>query len=207
MSSRDLWGSSLITQTSATTSLTSYSGGSAEIDLRAEFDDFIFGTDGGTPHGHWHIIRHMRRDSSGVGVKCSCVDTLTNEAPPDCPYCLGERFLWDETWYAGYSAMVGSEGGLANRHRPIPAGQVRVDYRVFYFRYDTPLQHGDKIIEVLLDEDGKIVLDSDSQYTRTVIYLPETLSDMRSDNGRREYWTIYCKESEAIRPDAFIEAP
>ena len=48
--------------------------GSAEIDLRAEFDNLIFGGGGSIPHGRDFLLRKVRRDSDKKPIKCTCVD-------------------------------------------------------------------------------------------------------------------------------------
>ena len=201
MTRNHLWGTSAYAQLGTLPGTIPASTSQGEIDLRQWFDDIIFGANGNVQHGHWHIIRHMRRNSDGSMIPCSCKNELTGEGSPSCPYCLGEGYLWDEQWYMGRSAMVGPEGGLANRDRFVPAGIVRVDYKVFYFRYDTPIKQGDKVVEVLLDTEGKIVV----PYKRTAIYKPQVIDAKRSDNGRIEFFQVYCREDDALRPDEFTD--
>ena len=175
------------------------SSGTPEIDLRAEYDTLIYGDDGEIAHGHLLVIRHMRRDAQGKKIDCTCKQKFTGEAEPDCPYCLGEAYLWDEKWYVGRSQYLGSDGGLGNRYRFTPPGEIRTDTKVFFLRYDTPIRYGDKIIEMLLDEEGDPVV----PYVRESIYKPQTINRLRSDHGRTEFITVYCLEKDAIRPDEF----
>ena len=180
--------------------LSSRSGtGRTEIDLRGEFDDLIYGGSDSMAHGRKFLLRRMRRDDDNKLLKCACVSFLTNE--PDtsesCPYCLGEGYYWDENWIIGYAQYIGADGGNANRVRGLSAGTVRVDYRIFYFRYDTEISYRDKIIELKLDTEGDPVV----PYIRESIYKPSTINRLRSDNGRVEYITVYCREEDAIRID------
>ena len=191
------------TLSTTTTSSVVFTASSSEIDLRQWFDNLIYGTSGGTAHGHWLLIRHMRHSSNGAKIACSCLNALTNEASPTCPYCYAEGYLWDERWYLGYSAPVGPQGGLANKDRFPPPGVIKADYKAFYFRYDTAIKYGDKIVEVLLDMEGRIVV----PYIRTNIHKPQTIAEYRSDNGRIEYFGIYCREEDALRPDVFEGVP
>ena len=46
-----------------------------------------------------------------------------------------------------------------------------------------------------LDSAGKLSL----PYTRKYIFRPETIMDMRSDDGRIEFLTIYVNELNGIR--------
>lgn len=176
---------------------TSFSDGSrSEIDLRERFDDLIYGSNGGIPHGHLVLIRKMRRDSDGERIECSCKEgDNVSEPSYSCSYCLGEGFLWDEEWRICYSMQTSSESGFVRKYQHVAPGHVRVDYTIFFFDYRTEIRYHDKIIEVLLDKDGQPVL----PYIRSTIYRPETILNFRSDNGRTEYLSVYCRESDAIR--------
>lgn len=183
------------------TSPTSYTPntGSSEIDLRAEFDGFVFGDGGEMPHGRKYLLRKMRKDSSGSRIECACRDSLTHEPDTErsCPFCLGEGYLWNETWITGRDMYVGADGGNANRFRRFTPGDVRADHRIFYFRYDTDISYYDRIIDIKLDMDGEPVV----PYERESIYRPQTIKRYRSDNGRTEYIAVYCREEDAIRED------
>ena len=170
---------------------------SSEIDLRSNFDKLLFGP--GVKHSHLVFIRKARIDNDENKVPCNCVDKLTKEAAPErnCSYCLGEGFLWDEIAHKTYSTLVGVEGGKASRTRRITAGELRTDYKLFYFKYDTKVSYKDKIVEVRLDEEGKVSI----PYRRESIYSIETIQEYRSDNGRIEYIAVYCREEKSIRGD------
>lgn len=170
---------------------------SGEIDLRQAFDVLIYGGNGKIPHGMKIIIRNMRRDSQYRPIVCACNSSMSKEASVSCQYCLGEGYLWDEVWADAYAVYEGSDGGLVRRNMYLTPGQVRVDYRTFYIRYDTPIRYGDKVIEVLLDEEGRVVV----PYIRKGIYKPETIQQNRSDHGRIEFISVRCREMDAIRND------
>lgn len=167
-----------------------------EIDLRQEFETFIFGGNGKIPHGHPFLIRRMRRDSEGTPIPCTCkADQLVVEASPGCPYCDGEGYLWDEDWTVGYSSHSGSLSGLSRREIWYRPGSISANYKIFYLLWNSDIKHEDKIVEVLLDEEGKPVV----PYVRTLIYKPQTIHQMRSDRGRLEFFTVHCREEDAIR--------
>jgi len=168
-----------------------------EPDLRKELDELFFGFESGIRHGHLVVLRLLRRDSSGQPLPCSCLDSFTREADPDCSYCFGERYLSDEGWHWTYSTYNGSDTGLGGRVIYMPPGALRADFKVFYFRYDTAIQYEDKIVEMKLDEEGAVVV----PYIRESIYRPQTIQKYRSDNGRIEYIAVYCREESAIRSD------
>ncbi len=176
--------------------------GSGEIDLRSELDEFFFGYNSGVRHGNFVLIRRMRRDSTGKKIACSCLHPITREADPDCSFCSSgsgdaEGYLWSETWAWSFSTYGGGDGGLINRIINMPPGQLRVDFKVFYFRYDVDIRYGDKIVEVRLDEEGNITL----PFTRETIYSPQTIERKRSDNSRIEFYTVHCREDQALRLD------
>jgi hypothetical protein len=174
-----------------------------EIDLRGEFDKLIYGPegDGAGRHSYPAIIRRMRRDSDGYPTRCTCLEASgNNQGNPGCSYCLGEGYLWDEEWVLTYSMFVGPDGGMANKYVRMPSGNVRTDYILFYLRYDKDIRPNDKIVVVRLDEDGAVELSSvTNSFIRESIYKPETIVKYRSDNGRIEYFGVYCREEDAIR--------
>lgn len=184
---------------SASTSIRGWtSANRSEIDLRAEFDTLIYGDGNNIPHGHLIVIRNMRRDSTGRPIKCNCFEVAnTTEPDPDCSYCLGEGYLWDETWAIAYSMYIDSGSTAAKKYVHMVPGLERTDYKVFFLRYDTNIKYEDKIVEMSLDEEGQPVL----PYVRETIYKPHTIKRMRSDYGRVEYLAIYCREEDAWRSD------
>lgn len=166
-----------------------------ELDLRAEFDLLLYGDADHVSHGFPIVIRHMRRDAENKREPCTCLDEFSKDSDPDCSYCYGAGYLFDEQWHLTYRQYIGADGGLANRGVWTPPGEVRVDYTVFYFRYDVGLKYGDEIVEMKLDEEGEVVV----PYVRTNIYRPRTIDYLRSDGGRIEYCAVYCREEDALR--------
>jgi hypothetical protein len=168
-----------------------------EIDLRKEFDELVFGANGHIPHNHICLVREARLNNEGKVIRCKCTSAITHEPDPEskCRHCLGEGFIWNERIARCYSSMVGADGGKGNRTKRMVPGEVRTDYKVFYFRYDEKLSYKDKIIELSLDLEGKLVI----PYKRESIYKIETIQKYRSDNGRVEYIAVYCREESSIR--------
>ena len=121
----------------------------------------------------------------------------TVEPDPSCQYCLGEGYLWDESWLECYSMHINADSGLARKYLHMAPGLERTDYVVFFFRYDTTIKYEDKIVEIKLDNEGEIVL----PYIREAIYKPNTIKKMRSDYGRVEYLAVYCQEQDAWKTD------
>lgn len=170
---------------------------SKEIDLRENFDNLVFGKDGGTPHNHLVLLRKRKLDSNNNFIKCTCVNSLSKEANSEsnCQFCLGEGYIWKETFYRCYSVLMGADGGKANRTKRIKGGSIRTDFKIFYFKFDTKISYKDKIIELRLDNEGNVSV----PYQRDAIYKPETIQEYRSDNGRLEYIAVYAREESSIR--------
>lgn len=172
--------------------------GRAEVDLRAEFDTLIFGDKDHIKHGHPILIRNMRRDSDGYPTKCVCVGVEhTTEPDPSCSYCLGEGYLWDESWDFAYSLHLNADSGMARKWMHVIPGLQRTDYLVFFLRFDSNIKYEDKIVEVKLDIEGEPII----PYIRRAIYRPSTIPEMRSDYGRIEFIPVFCKEEDAILTD------
>lgn len=175
-----------------------FKNNACEIDLRKEFDDIVFGVGGCRPHNHLVLIRVARKDPvTNQLIKCDCVSALTDEADTEkeCHRCLGEKYIWDERFSRCYSTLLGADGGKANRTKRIAPGELRTDYKLFYFRYDEKISYFDKIIELKLDIEGNVSL----PYKRLNIYRPETIQEYRADYGRVEYLAVYCREEDSIR--------
>ena len=168
-----------------------------EVDLRDNFDSLVFGKGGGLAHNHLVLIRRPKRDSEKKLIKCGCVSQITDEAHPTCTVCLGERYVWEEKLHRCYSTYVGADGGKANRTRRLGLGEIRTDFKIFYFKFNTVFSYKDKIIEIGLDNEGAPSV----PYIRETIYRPETIQKYRGDNGRVEYIAIYCREESSIRQD------
>lgn len=170
----------------------------SEIDLRNEFDVLVYGDSQHIPHGHLVVVRNMRRDPDGYATKCVCLEVQQTVGPdPDCSYCLGEGYLWDENWGVTYSMHLNADSGLARKYMHMAPGLERTDYVVFFFRYDTNVNYEDKIVEMKLDLEGAPVL----PYIRDAIYKPHTIKRLRADYGRVEYIGVFCREDDAWRSD------
>lgn len=173
------------------------SAGKKEIDLRSNFQGIIFGDGTTLPHGKKVLLRVFRLDENNKRIACTCLDKTTLEPTEGCSFCSGEGYFWDEVWKEAFTSYVGADGGLANRTRMLKPGEIRVDYKVFYFQHLETIKYCDKIIEVRLDSEGKPIV----PYVIESIYKPETISENRSDYGRIEFISVYCKEQDAIRND------
>lgn len=167
-----------------------------ELNLRSEFETLIFGGGGEIPHKKRVLIRRFRLENDSK-IKCSCLTDISKEPAQECQFCLGEGYFWDEEFADCYSHYLGADSGQGNRKRNIVPGIIRVDYKIFYFRFDKNLKYTDKIVELKLDIEGQPVV----PYIREAIYNPQTIVENRSDYGKLEYYSVYCREQDAIRRD------
>lgn len=174
-----------------------YPSGAIELDLRSELEQTFSGSSGEIAKQQKFILRQAKRDADNEVIACVCRDSLTHEPDPEhsCPYCLGEGFYWNETIIKGYCMYTGAKAGFSNKRVQMAPGLVSAYDKVFYFRYTEVITYDDKIIELKLDSDGNPIV----PYKRKLIFRPETIMEMRSDNGRLEYLAIYVNENNGIR--------
>lgn len=171
--------------------------GRTEIDLRQELTRMFHGGPFEIPKGHPMILRRMRRDANGSLILAPSVDSLTNEPDLDTydPFSQGERYLWDEEFVIGRRVVGKStSAGLANKTKFLDAGELNIWTVIFYLEEHHNPTYYDRIIEIALDNDGKAI----KPYRRRRIYRPQTVIDFRSDNGRVEFWGLFCSEKDAV---------
>lgn len=136
------------------------------------------------------VLRKMRRDGNGQGTPCPCIDPVTKEPDKDhhCPICWGEGWLWDESLIDGYKVVIKSEVGNALSQRLHGPGLITGTLVIFYTRYSEPITRDDRIIELILNEDGTPA----KPYMRRQLYRIGNAIDLRGDHGRLEYWKLDC---------------
>ena len=171
---------------------------SNELNLRTEIHSFLFGEQGETAKASRFLIRKFRRDSDNKLIPCGCLNSLTKEGDQEhqCPYCLGEGYLWDEPAFSyGYKMPAEAKSRLQAQRITLQPGQIPVYNKVFYLEYDGLITDKDKIIELKLDSEGEPSI----PFKRDFIHRIESLVEYRSDFGRREFYTIYVNENSSIR--------
>lgn len=168
--------------------------GRTEPDMRQELINFLDGKWPEIAKGQQAVLRKMRRDANDQLLKCPCVDAVTHEPDRDnfCPFCHGEGNFWDETFVSVYRVILGSDVGQAVREQVIAPGLMNVPLVVFYLRSSVLITSDDKIVELVRDEEGQPV----RPYKRSALYRISSLVDLRSDNGRLEYWKLGCYTEE-----------
>jgi len=172
---------------------------SGEIDLREELRQMYHGSAQELPKSHLVLLRRARRDNNNKLISCPCVDELTREpdldvsCPVGGPYCSG--YLWDEEWVSVRRVYIRpSNTGFVSRDQYIEPGVLNVNAMVYYIEYNVIPTSVDNIIEMKSGSDGKPII----PYIRQRMYKPESVIDHRGDNGRIEFYTVYCLQSNSI---------
>jgi hypothetical protein len=184
--------------------------GRTEIDLRQEFNNMMDGVPPEIAKARKFVLRKMRRQESepqqnkifagrkqnidyyvpnqGYLIVCDCVDKITQEPDLDswCPSCSGEGYLWDEVIIDGYKALLRGTETL------IGPGLSNIPLTVFYLRSHILITKADKLVELWLDEEGKIM----RPRRRKAIYRISEATDLRADFGRIEYWRVDCSQEQ-----------
>ena len=189
---------------SSSSASTATTGG---IDLRDWMDRILHGTSSCGRHGEFVHVWYGNRDDNGRPVRCSCYNQKTRDTSPACAYCgygkygLSTGISHTDKWERAYKNFVGAEGGLTQKDRFSPPGLLNADGVVFYMRWDVNITRLDRIVEVWADPDGNPLIGDDTYPRFKTIYKPQTIYDVRGENGRLEFWQIYCLERDAVRPD------
>ena len=157
-----------------------------EPDLRQELINTLDGKFPEIAKKQTAVLRRIRLPLE----ECSCVDKLTHEPDLDyfCPFCFGEGNLWNEVFIDVYKVLLKGELGNALKEVIISPGLSNEPVAVFYIRSSVTIGEKDKVVELELDEEG----DPIRPYRRRKIYRIGEAIDLRSDNGRREYWQLTC---------------
>ena len=165
-----------------------------EPDMRQEMINLLDGKWPEISKKYPALLRKMRKDENNDFIPCPCVDPTTKEPDKDtfCNICFGEGKLWSEIWIDTYSVELGSDVGKAVREELISPGLMNVPLKTFYLRSSVDITEGDKIVEILLSKDGQPV----KPYQRYKIFRISALIDLKSDNGKLEFWKVNCYEEK-----------
>lgn len=169
----------------------------AEIDLRSEMSIMLHGNGYFPRRGHWVLLRRM--DSR---QRCFCWNERPtgdenfnddkrkyNEPQLRCPACKGEGWVYDEELYLTRRRLVSPEIGLAASESMTDVGWMNINYIVFYFEYSVIPKKGDKIIEIVLDDEGKPVY----PIVHQEMYRIALAEPFRDQLGRVEFWRAASK--------------
>ena len=161
-----------------------------EIDLRQELEDMLDGIYPEIAKAQNYLLRKFRRNNLLERIACECMDTLTQEPDKDtyCPGCQGEGYLWDESFIQIYrKSLIGTRRGPM-LDKMIDGGIMNVGLYSFWFKSSIDVTKQDKIVKMAINAEGKFV----QPLRREELYRIGTLLDLRSDNGRLEFWQAFA---------------
>lgn len=146
-----------------------------------------------SPWSEWNAIGKRFRWRNDIGsdlLPCPCVDKVTKEPDKDhhCPFCWGEGFIFDEGFFDVYKVVIKSEVGNALLEELRGPGLITGPLVIFYTRYSELITREDKVVELVLDEEGVPV----KPYFRRELHRIGSATDLRGDHGRIEYWKLNC---------------
>ena len=153
-----------------------------EIDLRAEFIKTFEGSQQEISKKQPCLIRDMRKDANGNKISCPCVHPDTKEPEKErlCPFCLGEGYLWDEKPSFLYKLLK------TPKEVQFAPGLTNVPLVIFYMRHDADIEEDDKLIQLVLDDEGKIV----QPVQRKNVFNIQNVEELRLDTARLEFKKI-----------------
>jgi len=168
-----------------------------EIDIRSEIEQMFSGTGGEIAKQSTLVLRKMRKNNSGEKIGCSCLSSTTLEPDQEhqCPFCLGQGYLWDEIFIKGYKMPAEAKSRLQSQRIGLQPGQMPVYNKIFYVKYNETISREDIIVELKLDIEGA----PEPPFRRTSLNRIESLIEYRSDRGRLEYFCIYANENPSNR--------
>lgn len=165
----------------------------SEVDLREQMQALFYGTSSEIPKGQTVIFRKMRRKSGIVWPVeendleiTPAINSLTHQGPtPTYPdnWAFGEKFLFDDQLVRTYHSRPIVVEAM-NGTMPLPLGVVPLGTTYFYLEYWVMPSIYDKIIELVINEQGVPV----SPIKQFMKYHIHSAEPFRSDNGRIEFW-------------------
>lgn len=169
----------------------------SEIDLRAEMEDLISGTDHSPQRGHWVLLRRTEDtqrctcwNERGSGDdKWTVDDRKYDEPKEDCTICKGTGWLTDDELHLVRRRLIAPPIGLAGEETSAPIGIMNIPYVVYYFKYYVNPKKEDQIIEIENNEDGNPT----RPFVHTEMHNISINEPLRDQKGRIEYWRCACK--------------
>lgn len=175
----------------------SFYGNRIEISLRDEIISTLEGSVSEISKKRPGLLRVMNRDQNGQLLPCACVTPPTGE--PDkttpCPLCLGDGYYWTEIEVFFYAWEPKSDAALILKADLALPGEADVSFQIFYLDYTNNLHFEDKMVELVLDNEGVPV----QPLQRQAVYRIGHVYPYRLDNGRLEYWKVAAFEERLMR--------
>lgn len=150
------------------------------IDLRAEMNACLYGSNGTLPKGHWVIYRRYDRSTPS-----KFYNKQTREG------VSGPAFKYTDELLRTRRVPIGFKGDSLT---PLKVGQAIGDRYIYYLEYTVKPKRGDHIIELNIDD----------QSTRPVIsksiladrYILTAIHPYRLENGNTQYFSIQAEYDE-----------
>jgi hypothetical protein len=161
-----------------------------EIDLRQEMEDTLSGTSTEIAKAYKVLVRRFRLDSGDRKIECVCNQNGEGSKDPQCNFCLGEGYYWDEEFEDSFKMEIGSESAKARRLLFAPQGILYPQLTRFFFRYNADVIQLDKIIEMEKDTEGDLIV----PHRRGTEWRIHEVEEKRSDTGRLEFIVAYCSK-------------
>ena len=168
--------------------------GRLELDLRKELNQFMHGASDELGKAGIFILRKMKtRDGVSYAkqesdlISCECRTAPENEPDVDyqCDKCDGEGYLFVDEAVAGYKT---SRFEYQDTEKYKQWGKHTISMSFFYVEHFSPITRFDKILEPVIDLEGKIVTPVQILQSHN-IHMSERY---RGDHGRTEYWRLSC---------------
>ena len=142
------------------------------IDLRVEMASML------EKHGHYVYLRRS------TGRHCACFNEATQEANPDCSFCTGEGWQYEDVKVLARKSFQTDPMTSAFLNNLTPLGRSAVGDVIFWIKWDEKPNRMDKIVEVTLDADGEPVI----AHRIEMIWEINFVHDYRDKWGRVEFW-------------------
>ena len=142
------------------------------IDLRVAIGDLL------EKHGHYVYLRRS------TGRRCDCWDPAAREAKPDCSFCTGEGWAYEDVKVLARKMFLTDPMTAAFLNKMTPLGRVSVSDQVMWVKYDKKPTRQDKLIEVSLDSQGE----PEKPFRIEIMWEIDWTQDYRDKWGRVEFW-------------------
>lgn len=155
-----------------------------ELIIADEIYDLIFTDKDCTPLFVPFIHRKMRRNSEGEKILCkSCNIEISGvkEGKPDCPYCAGIGYMWDESIQQGFFYNQTFLKGKRNTGSPSPVGKSEVSLGALVTNRDLFLDIEDAVYSLMLDRNKYIKMPMQRLY-RYNVYFANRLTSNQTDS-------------------------
>lgn len=146
------------------------------IDLQTEMASLL------ERHGHYAFLRR------NTGRRCSCFDETVQEADPNCSFCTGEGWHYEDVQVLIRKMFLTDPMTAAFLNKITPLGRVSVSDQAIWLKSEWKPTRQDKIVEVSLDSHG----DPQKAYRIEIIWEIDWAQDLRDKWGRVEFWTTWC---------------